>query len=95
MDCLRCGSPMRFLGSEKIQLGKTSFITGIWCNIFSGALGVTIYQCSNCGKIEFFNADKSDLSADTSQRTCPQCGFEHDFDCPKCPKCGFNYFGDR
>ena len=66
MDCLRCGSPMRFLGSEKIQLGKTGVLTGVWSNIFSGALGVTIYQCSNCGKFEFFSADKPDLSDDTS-----------------------------
>ena len=25
------------------------------------------------------------------QRTCPQCGKEHDFDYPKCPHCQYDY----
>ena len=95
MECLRCGSPMRSLGSEKIQLGKTGFFTGVWSNIFSGALEVTIYQCTNCGKIEFFNSENNDLTDCIPQRTCPQCGFDHDFDYPKCPKCGYDYYGEK
>ena len=95
MDCLRCGSHMRLLGSEQIQLGKTGFLTGVWSNIFSGALEVTIYQCSNCGKIEFFNSERTDSPAEMPQRTCPHCGFKHDFDYPKCPKCAYNYYQDR
>ena len=95
MDCLRCGSPMRFLGSEQLQLGKTSFFTGVWSNLFSGALKVTVYRCPNCGKLEFYHSEEEDPSAETPQRTCPKCGFEHDFDYPKCPKCGYDYYGDR
>ena len=90
MDCLRCGSYMRFFGSEQVQLGK-----GVWSNFLSGALEVTIYQCSGCGKIEFFNSEKTEQLVETPQRICPQCGFTHDFDYPKCPKCGYNYYRDR
>ena len=95
MDCLRCGAPIRFLSSERIQLGKTGIVTGIWSNIFSGALQVTIYRCSKCGKLEFFNSSEDGFSDDTPQRTCPQCGFDHDFDYPKCPKCGYDYYQYR
>ncbi|MBR3059498.1 MAG: hypothetical protein IKG89_02675 [Oscillospiraceae bacterium] len=96
MNCLRCGSPMRFLGSEQLQLGKTGFFTGIWSNIFSGALEVAIYRCANCGKLEFYDSsEETDQSGETPQRTCPKCGFEHDFDYPKCPKCGYDYYQDR
>ena len=27
-DCLRCGAPMRFVGQERLQLGKTSWLFG-------------------------------------------------------------------
>ena len=95
MNCLRCGATMRFMGAEQIQLGKTGFLTGVLSNVFSGALSVAIYQCPDCGKLEFYNADGADLPDETPQRTCPHCGFEHDFDYPKCPKCGYNYYQDR
>ena len=95
MNCLRCDSAMRFLGSEQIQLGKTGFLTGTLSNLFSGALEVVIYQCTDCGKLEFYHADKDGLPDETPQRTCPQCGCAHDFDYPKCPKCGYSYYPDR
>ena len=94
MNCLRCGSPMRFSGTEQIQLGKTGFLTGTLSNLFSGTLEVAIYRCTHCGKIEFFSTEDADLSDETTQRTCPACGFEHDFDDPKCPKCGHHYDPD-
>ena len=92
MNCLRCGSPMRFLDSEQIQLGKAGLLTGVLSNIVSGSLKVTVYRCSNCGKLEFYNSEETDSSSETPQRTCPQCGFAHDFDYPKCPKCGRRYY---
>ncbi len=95
MNCLRCGSPMRFLGAEQLQLGKTGILTGVLSNIVSGALRVTVYQCPDCGKLEFYNTETADESDEVPQRTCPHCGFEHDFDYPRCPKCGFDYYGDR
>ncbi len=93
MKCLRCGSPMRFLGSEQLQLGKAGIVTGVLSNIVSGSLKVVIYRCVNCGKLEFYHSEEAGFSAGTPQRTCPQCGFTHDFDDPKCPKCGHDYYG--
>lgn len=30
-------------------------------------------------------------SEDLPQKTCPECGNQHDFDFPKCPHCGHDY----
>lgn len=30
-------------------------------------------------------------SEDLPQKTCPECGKQHDFDFPKCPHCGHDY----
>ncbi len=61
MECLRCGSPMQYKGAEQLQLGKTGFFTGSWSNLLSGALDVAIYECPDCGKIEFFDPEKAEL----------------------------------
>ena len=92
MNCLRCGEAMRFLGSEQIQLGKAGLLTGVLSNVVSGSWKVTVYQCSKCGKMEFYNSEEAAPSVEAPQRVCPQCGFEHDFDYPKCPKCGHDYY---
>ena len=93
-DCLRCGAPMRFVGQERLQLGKTSWLFGDLPNLVAGALDVSITACPTCGKLEFFTggvpqSDGND--PDLHQRSCPQCGFTHDFDYPKCPLCGYVY----
>lgn len=92
--CLRCGAEMRFVGQEKLQLGKTGWLLGDLPNLISGALDVTILECSHCGKLEFFSGKSAiDDGGDSRlpQRTCPKCGAEHDFDYPKCPLCGYEY----
>lgn len=91
MDCLRCCAPMRYRGVEEIQLGKTGFFLGNLSNLLSGSLDVVIYECPNCGKLEFFLPAGKTTDANTPQRACPECGFTHDFDCYKCPKCGHIY----
>ena len=57
MDCLRCGSPMQYKGTDQIQLGKTGFVFGTLSNLLSGALDAAIFECPKCGKIEFFNPE--------------------------------------
>ena len=50
--------------------------------------------CPACGKLEFFSGGAPQQSGNDSelhQRTCPVCGFRHDFDYPKCPLCGYVY----
>lgn len=93
MNCLRCGAKMRFLSTEKIQLGQASLLLGMWGNLAAGSLKVGIYGCPDCGKLEFFRTDGSDDGGDElPQRTCPKCGKTHDFDYPRCPFCGHDYY---
>ena len=93
LNCLRCGSEMKHLKQEYIQLGKTGWIFGDWPNLIAGGLYVDILCCSGCGKLEFFTAppdgdDEDYEEGQIAQTTCPACGREHDLDDPKCPFCG-------
>lgn len=92
MDCLRCGTQMKFQSFEQLQLGKAGMLFGNLSNVFSGAMDVAVYQCPKCGKIEFFDQNKVSESEDTPKRTCPECGCTHDRDRSHCPKCGHYYF---
>lgn len=92
IDCLRCGTRMRYAFTEDIQLGKTTFFLGDWPNLLAGSMRVAVYCCPQCGKVEFFTAEEAeDSSADTPQVTCPTCGRKHDFDYPRCPFCKHQY----
>ena len=83
---------MGFVMSENIQLGKTGLITGSWGNILAGAIMVDIHCCRECGKLEFFRHEQPGFDFQPPQRTCPNCGSEHDFDYPKCPFCSYDYY---
>ena len=65
MDCLRCASPMRYKGEDQLLLGKAGFFTGSLSNLLSGALDIAIFECPNCGKIEFFNPETAKRSEAT------------------------------
>lgn len=52
-DCLRCGTAMRFVGQEKLQLGQTSWLLGDWPNLVAGALKVSIMACPTAGSWSF------------------------------------------
>lgn len=95
LNCLRCGTAMRFGRKEKVQLGETGWILGDLPNLFAGALEMEIYFCPQCGKVEFYTPVSSErFSAnDLPQKKCPRCGMTHDFDYPKCPHCKFDYAG--
>ena len=60
---LRCGTPMRFAGQDKLQLGKTSWLFGDLPNLMAGALEVSIMACPDCGFRHDFDYPK-----------CPLCG---------------------
>lgn len=92
-NCLRCGTEMKFLRKEKLQLGQTGWVLGDLPNLFAGAMEVVIYGCPQCGKIEFYQADLANIYDESGlpQVTCPECGTKHDFDYPKCPFCGHIY----
>ena len=86
--CLRCGSGMTYIKTEKLQLGQTGWLLGDLPNLLAGAMEVEIYTCPKCRKIEFFLADDEE---GLPQTQCPRCGKRHDFDYPKCPFCKYDY----
>lgn len=89
LNCLRCGNSMKYIKSERIQLGKHGFILGDISNLIAGALEVDIYMCDGCGKFEFFQMSEEDQ---VEQVECPNCGKTHDIDYPKCPFCKYKYY---
>lgn len=102
MDCLRCNQKMKYMMTERLQLGQTGWILGDLSNLLSGALEVDIYSCSECGKIEFFVAhflkETEEIKEQEvvkeeveQQKKCPVCGRLHDVDVSQCPFCQFCY----
>ena len=92
LPCLRCGTPMRYLFREKLQLGQTGWILGDLPNLLAGAMETDVYCCPQCGKIEFFQVEELSPSAGNriAQVKCPRCGKLHDLDDPKCPFCKYS-----
>ena len=94
LNCLRCGTEMRFLMQEKLQLGQTGWILGDLGNLVAGALEVTIMVCPDCGKLEFFSPkrpavyDEPEPGTGIAEISCPFCGMAYEMDSPKCPYCG-------
>ena len=94
LKCLRCNGDMKYIMTEKVQLGQTSWILGDLPNLFAGSMELDVYSCSHCGKIEFFQSDNSTSYAEEAriaQKKCPKCGNFHDIDYPKCPFCKHDY----
>lgn len=97
LDCLRCGSAMRFLKREKIQLGQTGAFLGDWPNIIAGALDAEIYYCPRCGKLEFFMPSENyeeDLPEEDEDALPPEVNARivgvsmHGVPQVQCPSCG-------
>ncbi len=91
--CGNCGHSMEFIRREDIQLGKAGVLSGMWPNIWAGALDVELWGCPNCRKLDFYwsgGEDDADWEDEDhmAQTTCPACGHVHDLDDPKCPRCG-------
>ena len=59
--CPYCRVQMKYMGTKRIQLGRTGFIIGDWDNLLSGALEASIYECPECGKLEFFRFKKTKM----------------------------------
>ena len=49
LNCLRCGTGMRFIRREKFQLGQTGWVLGDLPNLFAGAMEIEIYVCPKYG----------------------------------------------
>ncbi|SEK84466.1 hypothetical protein SAMN02910353_01417 [Ruminococcus sp. YRD2003] len=48
INCPYCNIEMKYISTERIQLGRTGWI----------ALPVSIYECPTCSKLEFFRYKK-------------------------------------
>ena len=46
LNCLRCGTRMRFIRREKFQLGQTGWVLGDLPNLFAGAMDARTRSCS-------------------------------------------------
>ncbi len=85
--CAHCSGELKYLKTEKIQLGQTGWLLGDLPNLFAGAMSLQIYLCNTCHKVEFFADTEKDNSHELKQITCKKCGHTYDFDYPKCPQC--------
>jgi len=94
LKCLRCGCKMEFLGAKDFQLGKAGFLLGDLPHYVEGAMRLSVYRCSVCGKVEFFSFESlepEETEDRIAQVSCPRCKQMHDMDYPKCPFCGHKY----
>ena len=79
-------------GALLILLGPAMSAIDVW---FSGFhmicwfVGVPLFVVGLWMPAEGKSAPEPD--DDLPQKTCPQCGRQHDFDYPKCPYCGCDY----
>ncbi len=91
LKCLRCGTPIKFVKRERLQMGEMGYLVGAWDNLVAGALDVDILACPQCGKLEFFQGGCSGANGEEegiAKIQCPNCGKRYDMDDPKCPFCG-------
>lgn len=89
-SCSNCGSEMKFLKRENVQLGQTGWILGDLPNLVAGALNVEIWHCPRCRKLDFYlpEWEAEPDGSGIAQIICPHCGAQYDMDAPKCPCCG-------
>ena len=59
ISCPYCKVKMEYTGTKRIQLGKSNVIFEHLDHWLSGALPVSIYECPQCGKLEFFSYRKA------------------------------------
>ena len=95
MNCLRCGGKMVFIGSYDFQLGRAGWLLGDLPHLIEGSMALSVYRCPDCGKVEFFSFEESEIRDENMDRIaqvcCPKCKQMHDMDYPKCPHCGHRY----
>lgn len=59
ISCPYCNVLMKYIGTKRIQLGKSGLIIEHLDQWLSGALTASIYECPECGKLEFFKYRKA------------------------------------
>ena len=64
INCPYCNVMMKYIGTKRIQLGKSGLIFEHLDQWASGALTVSIYECPECAKLEFFRFKKTKRKKD-------------------------------
>jgi hypothetical protein len=54
LKCLRCESSMKFVGEKKFHEGKRHGVWGEIGELMVKRTVINMYECTNCGKVEFF-----------------------------------------
>ncbi len=82
LKCLRCGSKMIVIKDLILRIGEPQLTSR-----FPNGIQVEVHQCSNCGKLEFYNYTNELIT----EVKCPNCGEIHDRNYKKCPYCKYDY----
>ncbi len=53
-DCLRCQTPLTFIGTKEFHEGMRWGILGNLAELFVNKENLDMFACKNCGKVEFF-----------------------------------------
>ena len=72
LNCLRCGTGMRFIRREKFQLGQTGWVLGDLPNLFAGAMEIEMYGGRGKNRLQLSPARRAGRSA--AQKVSPLWG---------------------
>lgn len=54
LDCLRCRTPLQYMGTKKFHEGTRWSVFGDLAELFENREQYDVYVCPQCGKVEMF-----------------------------------------
>ena len=54
LNCLRCRTPLQFMGTKKFHEGTRWSVFGDLAELFENREHFDVFMCPNCGKVELF-----------------------------------------
>lgn len=54
LDCLRCRTPLQYMGTKKFHEGTRWSVFGDLAELFENREQYDVYMCPRCGKVEMF-----------------------------------------
>jgi hypothetical protein len=54
LECLRCRTPLQFMGTKKFHEGTRWSVFGDLAELFENRESYDVYMCPQCGKVELF-----------------------------------------
>ena len=80
-NCRFCGIPLENKGLWEIKLERRPILS-----LEQWPLGVMVYTCPQCGKLEFYDAEKLEMFQEETIR-CPSCYTKYPKTNERCPYC--------